>query len=625
MPPINSSKSEHIKRTAASNKPRAEFYTWENLPPQELVAACISAFYTNGIASLLCPVPEIEANDMFRSIYGNAAASGSTPAVSASARNVIRATNNNFRLCQVLLLAAVGSQYLEETVKEEARNALFTSGKWYLHMAFGRDAIDVQRLRANSLAALYLIFQKSIAVVEHLTHRAADTGRRNVMDVIPDELNDNWPAWKRAWRSLAFLDGASSSGSGSSDNSSSNNSSDYNSSKNATEQDFDMHRQLEQLGVLMGAITSDVISPRDVPLNTVRVYSDRLKAWHANLPSSLTLSTAVRESHSSESPLNHSTLLIHCAYLGSIAQLTRRILVSRVTAQLTGSSDVEHATAEEFSKICVSAARQLATVVGMLRVENKLNRRCWLVIQSAYTAGLIICLDVARNRGRPMLESVFNESLDLISKCIATMQHCASFDAVADGYLAVLRPMFNTLRTPEPTRAAKRARMFRDPSTGQNDPAVSGAYPSNEALLDHILELMRAPYGGESTILDQDFFAVPGRTANVAEYYRFMHQSQQQPQQQQQQQHHQHHHQHQHHQQQHHHQQQQHQQYPQQQQQQHLQNQQHYAQLHVPPSPNRARMDAPMRGTEESTSPRQQGKGHPWTKEEYEAFFRRVI
>jgi len=129
----------------------------------------------------------------------------------------------------------------------------------------------------------------------------------------------------------------------------------------------------------MAAITSDVVSPTAVPLNTVRVYSDRLKAWHANLPSSLTLSTAVRESQAAESPRSHSTLLIHCAYLGSIVQLTRRVLVGRVTSQLTGAPDVEradvgggpggrralaeaHATADEFSKTCVSAARQLATV-----------------------------------------------------------------------------------------------------------------------------------------------------------------------------------------------------------------------------------------------------------------------
>jgi len=168
MPPINDDNSEHANRTAALTKPRPEFYTWENLPPQDLVCSCISAFYSHGIACILCPVPETEAAVMFRSIYGNTATSGSS-AASASARNVIRSTNNNFRLCQVLLLAAVGSQYLEEAVTDEARSALFTSGKWYLHMAFGRDANDLQRLRANSLAAVYLIFQKSISVIEHLS------------------------------------------------------------------------------------------------------------------------------------------------------------------------------------------------------------------------------------------------------------------------------------------------------------------------------------------------------------------------------------------------------------------------------------------------------------------------
>jgi hypothetical protein len=122
----------------------------------------------------------------------------------------------------------------------------------------------------------------------------------------------------------------------------------------------------------MAAITNDVISPETVPLDTVRVYSDRLKAWHANLPSSLTLSTAIRESY--ESPRKNSTLLIHCAYLSSIIHLTRCILVERVATQLSGSptsstraeyayaGDGGGAQCEEFSKICVSAARQLATV-----------------------------------------------------------------------------------------------------------------------------------------------------------------------------------------------------------------------------------------------------------------------
>lgn len=120
----------------------------------------------------------------------------------------------------------------------------------------------------------------------------------------------------------------------------------------------------------MGAITNNVIAPRSVHLSTVRNYSDRLKAWHAALPSSLTLSTAVQASY--ESPLRTSTLLIHCSYLSSITQLTRRLLVERVTAHITGAQNNPASSfpngwgalteADEFSRMCVSAARQLATV-----------------------------------------------------------------------------------------------------------------------------------------------------------------------------------------------------------------------------------------------------------------------
>jgi hypothetical protein len=40
-------------------------------------------------------------------------------------------------------------------------------------------------------------------------------------------------------------------------------------------------------------------------------------------------------------------------------------------------------------------------------------------------------------------------------------------------------------------------------------------------MLDHILELLKAPYGGESTIIDQDFFSAGG-AANFSEHYRFL-------------------------------------------------------------------------------------------------------
>jgi hypothetical protein len=161
MPPILDDNVESATRT---KQPQTVFYTWENLPPRDLMAACISEFYGDrGLTKFLCPLPQSEASEMFQSIYA-----GSNEGDSPGSRQVSRSTKN-CRLCQVLLLAATGSQHLEESVSNEARGALFTSGKWYLDMAFGRDANDLQRMRANLLVGLYFMFEKSIAAMEYLS------------------------------------------------------------------------------------------------------------------------------------------------------------------------------------------------------------------------------------------------------------------------------------------------------------------------------------------------------------------------------------------------------------------------------------------------------------------------
>ena len=147
--------------------------------------------------------------------------------------------------------------------------------------------------------------------------------------------------------------------------------------------EVNLYTALASLGYLMGAITRDVISPKEVSFEMVKVYSRRLSAWHESVASTLTLSTAVKDNY--ERIEKNLALLLHCAYLGSIIQLFRRLLVDRVKDQLAGSISAmgpglglgrdssgargealadANATAEDYTKMCVTAARQLATVCG---------------------------------------------------------------------------------------------------------------------------------------------------------------------------------------------------------------------------------------------------------------------
>ncbi|KAI5781276.1 hypothetical protein EDC01DRAFT_620010 [Geopyxis carbonaria] len=475
---------------------KIEFYTWENLPPIDLVSYCIEAGYStnSGFSRLFNPISQDEAMEMVRRTY----------TISPSKQQ------SNSQLCEVLLLAATGSQYCEEPLQESIQKALFDSAKWYLDVAFGRDASDMQRMRCSMMVAIYLIFAKNINAMEYISQamtivQAFRQQRQHTLQHHTQKQRQQQDL-RRAWQSLLFLDGYVEF-------------SIFCLPKNDHSVDPyyhnddalgpDLHSQLASLGVLMGAITADVVAPESVHINTIKTYSDRLKAWHANLPDCLTLSTAVRESY--DSPLKNSTLLIHCAYLGSIILLTRRLHVERVAARvgIDGKFDASnHASGskgdvqEDFSRMCVSAAGQLATVVGMLRTEHRLTRRCWLISQSSYTAALIISLEVAIHRGRPMLESAFTDNMSLISRCLPVLSHCASFDAVAARYLSILTPIHAALSAPQTNRRTHQQ-------------------PSNEDLLDHILELMRTPFGGERGVLgpECDLFSVRG---TLPEGWRFL-------------------------------------------------------------------------------------------------------
>ena len=154
------------KHTEASGAtPGPEFYTWENLPSLELVKLCIGAYYSaRGLAHVLCPIPDYEAFRMLDIIY-------ETPEDHVFIANRGVRLRNNYRICQLLLMAAVGAQYLEDEKPglNTARASLFASGRWYLDVAFGKGPDDLERMRANVLAGLYLIFEKKIVAIEYLS------------------------------------------------------------------------------------------------------------------------------------------------------------------------------------------------------------------------------------------------------------------------------------------------------------------------------------------------------------------------------------------------------------------------------------------------------------------------
>lgn len=129
----------------------------------------------------------------------------------------------------------------------------------------------------------------------------------------------------------------------------------------------------------MSTITRDICAPETFEMSQVQEYSRQLKTWHDNLPAYLTLTEALDSK--SDSAQRTSILLTHCAYLGSLILLTRRILVAQTKSlrgemQQTVIGDTEHDMVE-LSQDCIYAARQLATVFhSLFRAMHCCRSRC---------------------------------------------------------------------------------------------------------------------------------------------------------------------------------------------------------------------------------------------------------
>lgn len=119
-----------------------KIYRLHDPPSLETISRCISGFI-RGTSTLLFVLPEYEAMELINAIYHP-----------GTGHN--RPTNSG--LCELLSIAAVGSQY--EDIGQETQMKLFRSAKWYLDSGFG-GGDSLRKMRTLMLVGMFLIFEKS--------------------------------------------------------------------------------------------------------------------------------------------------------------------------------------------------------------------------------------------------------------------------------------------------------------------------------------------------------------------------------------------------------------------------------------------------------------------------------
>lgn len=120
-----------------------KFYRLDDLPPLETISRCISGFI-RGTSTLLFVLPEYEAMELINAIYHP-----------GTGHN----TATNSKLCELLSIAAIGSQY--EDIGQETQTELFKSAKWYHDSGFKTGGDELRKMRTSMLIGIFLIFEKS--------------------------------------------------------------------------------------------------------------------------------------------------------------------------------------------------------------------------------------------------------------------------------------------------------------------------------------------------------------------------------------------------------------------------------------------------------------------------------
>lgn len=126
--------------------------------------------------------------------------------------------------------------------------------------------------------------------------------------------------------------------------------------------DFDayLHSELIKLGILMGTITKNIYAPAATDFALISEHSKKLRAWQSSLPEPFRLT---RSTSGNDSKQRSSVLLTHCSYLNCIVLMSRKVLVEMCATHDPYMDDARRGLADEYAQMCVSAGRQLATVL----------------------------------------------------------------------------------------------------------------------------------------------------------------------------------------------------------------------------------------------------------------------
>ncbi|KAH6971648.1 hypothetical protein BKA56DRAFT_495126 [Ilyonectria sp. MPI-CAGE-AT-0026] len=401
-------------------------------------------------------------------------------------------------ICCLAAVAAVGVQYNAEDFELGTDGVFYDVARHFLENLMEEQPLDA--IKVCALLAMYNIMNKATVSLAYIDVGLSMSKRHNLNDKCydyPGLSPEEWVDYRRTWRTLFWLSSTLGyiSGGGVS----------FREVAPLMDVEADhscdishiVQTEMTKISLLNADILRMHLSSKEMTSQAMDSIDKDLQDWHNQLPSQMHLANLCRQDVPVEA--RRSILATHLLYLGCTMLLYRRIASQFArSSRIDDGHDIPWKPLEDsflnHADQAMTAARHSARILGLLRAEKGIFKKCWLIIFQSYTSCVMLLHSVAQKQVHLFHRSSWEDDIAQARICLDILSFCSTTDSVAlkfqdclvpihDKLASYIRPTTSMSIPPNPSSLSY---ILRVPTT---------ADPERVALSLNLLIILCQPFG----------------------------------------------------------------------------------------------------------------------------------
>ncbi|KAF2707964.1 hypothetical protein K504DRAFT_383608 [Pleomassaria siparia CBS 279.74] len=353
-------------------------------------------------------------------------------------------------LAECFTIAALGVHYDSECFSDHIQRVLYASGM--LHFNEQTALVNYFRtMRLLLLLSFYALSEQHLSA-RHLVAAGLQIARWQCPPLHQSKNDATAESWRQIFRSLVFMDCWLSYTLGYTADVTANDISivcTLPHPERATTDEL-IHTQSSRIGLIAGEIVKQLASPELVTRECIDMLTAKLETWRMEVPSMLQIPIITSDNPSDLTCFQRGAiLLVHIMYFGALILLYRPLLVTSAETKLGEDAawnlELSPDETRRCRNECAVAAQQIARILSVMSFDGTFSQRCWIIIYWSFTACVALLFSATTKLLDGFPETV-NDDLNFAKACMDVLEPCKRIEPMADGYLAIVWPLYDHLR-----------------------------------------------------------------------------------------------------------------------------------------------------------------------------------